>query len=160
GTSQNTVLGNYIGLNAAGTAAVPNASFQQGRSGIWILNGATGNTIGGLNSGDANVISGNASNGVHIQDPATTNNLVIGNHIGTNPAGTSAIANTLDGILIDQGANNNTIGGNVAGAGNVISGNALFGLEIAGGGTNSNWVAGNYIGTNAAGTAVIGNAGG
>ena len=62
--------------------------------------------------------------------------------------GTVAVANANDGVLIQSGAHNNTIGGNAAGTGNVISGNTTNGIEITGSGTNSNTVAGNYVGTN------------
>ena len=48
------VQGNFIGTNAAGTAALGN-----GAGGIDINSGATGNTIGGTAAGAANVIAGN-----------------------------------------------------------------------------------------------------
>src|SRR5262249_55454266 len=69
-------------------------------------------------------------------------NLIQGNMIGTNAAGTAALPNGHDGIDIVNSAGN-TIGGNGAGARNFISGNALANVEIAGRGSNSNWVAGN-----------------
>src|SRR5207245_2002030 len=86
-------------------------------------------------------------------------NLIKGNFIGTNAAGTAALANFGNGITISNSADN-TIGGNVSGAGNVISGNNQVGVEITGIGTNNNWVAGNFIGTNAPGTVALGNGGG
>ena len=42
-----TIRGNYIGTNAAGTAAVPNLI------GMNILNGSSGDTIGGSTAGEA-----------------------------------------------------------------------------------------------------------
>jgi hypothetical protein len=52
--SHNLVEGNYIGTNASGTAAIPNAA-----DGVFLLNGANRNTIGGTTSGTHNLISGN-----------------------------------------------------------------------------------------------------
>lgn len=83
------------------------------------------------------------------------NNVIQGNYIGTNAAGTGAIGNTNYGMLFDS-SDNNTIGGLAAGAGNVISGNGGRGMSIWNGSTG-NVVQGNLIGTNAAGTAALGN---
>ena len=55
------------------------------------------------------------------------------------------------------GPSNNTIGGTSAGAGNLISGNAGFGIFLSG---NQNLVAGNLIGTTATGLAALGNGAG
>jgi hypothetical protein len=68
-----------------------------------------------------------------------------------------------DGVVIKEGALNNTIGGDrtvgigPTGEGNVISGNG-HGVRIEGSGTMSNTIIGNYIGTDASGTVVISNA--
>ncbi len=48
GTTGNLVEGNYIGLNAAGTAALGNTGH-----GINISSQASGNTIGGTSAGTA-----------------------------------------------------------------------------------------------------------
>jgi hypothetical protein len=82
--------------------------------------------------------------------------VVAGNYIGTDATGTLDRGNTIDGIRIEGGATNNTIGGTNANQRNVISGNDARGIVIQGSGTNSNIVRGNYIGTNAAGTAATG----
>jgi len=66
GTTGNVAEGNYVGLNAAGTGAIPNAF-----SGGGIFNGATGNTIGGTAPGSGNVISGNTDQGLYIGNPGT-----------------------------------------------------------------------------------------
>ncbi len=58
------------------------------------------------------------------------------------------------------GGQENTVGGAVAGAGNVISGNGQLGVWLYGNSslnTSSNFVEGNLIGTNAMGMAVLGN---
>ncbi|HLL76958.1 MAG TPA: LamG-like jellyroll fold domain-containing protein, partial [Pyrinomonadaceae bacterium] len=53
GATGNQVSGNYVGTNAAGTAAVGN-----GGAGVFIILGATGNTVGGTAAGAGNIISG------------------------------------------------------------------------------------------------------
>jgi len=84
-------------------------------------------------------------------------NFVVGNYIGTNASGTSALANGGDGVSIQASSSNNVIGGNGAFR-NVISGNGGNGIGISSGSDN-NTVQGNYIGINAAGTASLGNSG-
>jgi hypothetical protein len=150
GGSGNTVKGNYIGTNAAGTAALPN-----GVQGVVIAAGAQNNTVGGSSAADRNVISGNGYN-VVISGVGTNGNAVKGNYIGTDAAGTAALLNGR-GVIIAGGAQNNTIGGNSAGERNVISGSNDLGVVITDAGTNGNTLKGNYIGTNATGTAAIPN---
>ena len=161
GTNTNQVAGNYIGLNALGKAAIANAD-----GGVQIYNGAQSNTIGGKTSTGRNIISGNTFQGVVIADPGTNSNLVDGNYIGLNAAGTAAVGNGLadtvnnyyyPGVGIFNGAQKNTIGGTVLGTPNVVSGNAGGGVSISGTGTNGNLVQGNFIGTNPAGTSAIAN---
>jgi hypothetical protein len=151
GTSGNVVEGDYIGTNAAGTAALGNTSF-----GVYLLAGASSNTIGGTAAGARNVISGNAIYGVLMQDSVTSGNVVAGNYIGTNPAGTTALGNSAHGVYIG-GASGNVVGGTAAGARNVISGNRYSGVILYGVGTTHNVVAGDYLGTNAAGNAALPN---
>ena len=161
GTNNNLIEGNYIGVNAAGSGALSNAF-----AGVWIHGGVQNNTIGGTTANARNVISGNKERGVLIVDSGTNGNLVQGNYIGLNAAGTSAIGNGFTnpgsdvfspGVDIFNGAQNNVIGGTVAGAGNVISGNAAGGITVSQANTNGNIIQGNFIGTNLAGTSAIGN---
>ena len=143
--------GNIIGLNAAGTAAIPN-QFE----GIAIFGTASSNTIGGTTAASPNIISGNIGSGISISGTGTKLNKVQHNLIGTNLTGTAAFPNNV-GIGIFGGATSNTIGGSTASTGNVISGNNFQGVTISGTGTKSNTVAGNFIGTNNAGTAALPN---
>ncbi len=152
GTGDNLVLGNRIGTNAAGTAALAN-----GTDGVYIITGASQNTIGSTISGAGNLISGNRSFGIDIESVGTTGNVVLGNSIGTDVAGTTAVANGLDGIFLANGASENTVGGTASGAGNLISGNLRTGVDIVSAGTSGNVLLGNSIGTNAAGTAALAN---
>lgn len=145
GTSAVTILGNWIGLNSTGLAAVGNLSY-----GIE-LNNSPNNTIGGSSSSSRNVIAGNSSYGIALTDVGSSGNQIKGNYIGTNHLGTAAIANT-GGISILSP--NNTIGGTSAGEGNLITGIGTFPLyQILISETEGNQVHGNLIGTNAAGTA-------
>ncbi len=154
GTKGNVVEGDDIGTNAAGNAALPN-----GNNGVDIVSGASYNTVGGTVAGSANVISGNAYNGVVIAFAGASDNLVEGNLIGTNAAGTAALPNGANGVEIQGGATNNTVGGATSAARNVISGNGSVGVLITDAGTNGNVVEGDDIGTNAAGTTAIANLG-
>jgi CSLREA domain-containing protein len=143
------VQGNRIGTNAAGTAAVPNGFY-----GVYV--NSTDNLIGGAAAGEGNLISGNTRGGVALTERTAQRNVVQGNRIGTNPAGTAALANGGSGVTIAEGSNN-TIGGTAAGAGNQISGNAAQGVIVVGVNATGNAVLGNLVGTNGAGTAAVAN---
>ncbi len=147
GASGNLVAGNLIGTNAAGTARLGN-----GVAGVAIFGVGQNNTVGGVAPGARNVISGNASDGVDIS--IGSGNLVLGNRIGTNAAGTAAVANGSAGVAILSSAN--TVGGAAPGAGNIISGNGTDGVEING--PTGILVQGNLIGLAADGTTALGNA--
>ena len=147
--SGNLIVGNLMGTNAAGTAAL--ANFLDGVT----LDSAPGNTVGGTASGTANVLSGNTQNGVQITGTTATANLVAGNFIGTDITGTFAIANAT-GVEIDSGASDNTIGGASGGARNFISGNAE-GVMVTGAATTGTLIAGNFIGTDLKGAFAVGN---
>jgi len=150
-TDNNVVSGNYIGTDVSGTLDLGNSDF-----GIHIGEGAKSNTIGGATVGEKNLISGNDS-GVSIRGEGTNNNKVCGNYIGTDVSGTLALANSVFGIRIIEGAKSNIIGGTTKGEKNIISGNANSGVVIGDLGTNNNMVCGNYIGTDVTGTATLGN---
>ncbi|MHB1354346.1 MAG: right-handed parallel beta-helix repeat-containing protein [Anaerolineae bacterium] len=149
----NRIQGNYVGLNADGTAAVPNAG------GFSISVKAYGNLIGGRSTeGEGNTISGNTGNGMYItsNDPHG-GNIVRGNKIGTNPAGTVAIPNTSDGILVERSPGNQ-IGGADPGLGNLVSGNLSDGITIYYSESVDNFVSANRIGVSSTGTP-LGNGG-
>ncbi len=153
----NSVSGCYIGTDETGTASVGNGS---NNAGVEIIGGANHNLIGGLTAAARNVISGSFASGISIHDSGTNNNVVEGNYIGLNAAGSATLANRGAGIEIVQGAQNNIVGGTTSAARNVISGNVQQGIVIVGSGTIGNFVQGNYIGLNAAGTSAAGNGSG
>src|SRR5207244_2916713 len=69
----------------------------------------------------------------------------------------AALGNNWTNVGIFGGAASNTIGGTVAGAGNVISASAADGVEIHDVGSSANLIAGNLIGTDKTGTVKLGN---
>jgi hypothetical protein len=144
GSDHNTVIGNYVGVGPNGTTAVAN-----GGNGIVIADGAAYNTVGGAGSGEGNVISSNTYHGVAIWDPGTDSNQVMGNLIGTNAQGTSALANGSSGVALDNGAELNTIGGATVAAGNLIAYNTWDGVTVHGSTTRRNTISHNAITANA-----------
>ncbi|MDT4966095.1 MAG: hypothetical protein QOJ64_832 [Acidobacteriota bacterium] len=146
GATGNTIQGNHIGTNAAGTAAVSNAQY-----GVALFNNVSNTTIGGTKVEARNIISGNSSEGIYA-DTTSSGNTVQGNFIGTTFDGSGALGN-VGGVRIY--GNNNVIGGvsTTPGQppGNVIS-TIYTGVFAFGSGTQ---IQGNLIGTNAAGTAKL-----
>jgi hypothetical protein len=149
-TTGELVEGNFIGTDATGTSRRGN------HGGILFVDGHA-NQVGGLSPDTRNVISGNGGSGVYLLGAGTVNNLVQGNYIGTDATGTVALGNAGQGVLVADGASNNTIGGAAAGAGNVIAGNSYGGIVLSGSGTRGNLVQANRIGTDATGSAALGN---
>jgi uncharacterized repeat protein (TIGR01451 family) len=151
----NLVEGNEIGVDATGAAALSN-----GGDGVAII--TAGNTVGGTSAGAANVISGNAQEGVSIGSSSATaaGNLVEGNFIGTDLTGTHAVGNGSVGVDIgtNTGGYNNTIGGTTVAARNIISGNKAEGVELGDAGSG-NVIESNAIGTDASGVNPLPNTG-
>jgi hypothetical protein len=166
----NSILGNFIGVNAAGTTRMPNGTFPSSGDGIRIVN-ASNNQIGSPNPADRNIASGNALDGIHIEGtlvtPAT-GNIIQGNFVGLAadgkssvgnrtepaPAAGTAEGNNLFGIEI-SGGNLNTVGGPAAGARNVVGFNDA-GIEVDNGG-QQNVIQGNFSGLGADGVTAAGN---
>jgi hypothetical protein len=139
----NVVEGNLIGTDSTGMVAVGNTV------GVLVDSGAVVNTVGGTSSGAGNVISGNTSAGVLIE----------GNLIGTNAAGTTALANAT-GVEVLSSATDNIIGGETAASANVISGNIHYGIQADGSTTTGNILANNWVGTGAGGNGSVPNGSG
>jgi hypothetical protein len=164
------VEGNFIGINPAGTAAMPN-----GNNGIQA--NATNIRVGGSTPAQRNVVSGNVQTGISFSASSFTGTTVLaasgsgaivtGNYVGTNSAGTSAVSNGSNGVAIS--AANGRVGGTTADERNVVSGNIGSGVSIgtalftgatapaaSGAGTI---VSGNYIGVDATGMIAVANTG-
>ena len=146
------VFGNYIGTNAAGTAALKNVKAGIAVDGI-------GHTIGSPEEGNRNLISGNGGPGIAVLSTAT--GIVIqNNYIGTDISGMGALGNEAGiEVGVGTGATGVKIGGAVPALapneGNLISGNRGDGVLLF----NGAQVWGNKIGTDAAGTGSLGNGG-
>lgn len=149
---ENAIMGNLIGTALGGTKALGNVS-----AGIGITDAAN-NQIGGMTADARNLISANGfpanNGGVFILGSKATGNKFFGNFVGTDVTGQLAIPNRYEGFYI-VGANSNIIGGDLAGAGNLISGNFTRGLRI----TNSccNQFSGNFFGTRLDGDTALAN---
>lgn len=137
GTSNNSIIGNLVGTNAAGLADLGN-----GASGFRI--DSSGNTVGGAEIGEGNVLSGNDDNGIRI---GGDENVIIGNLVGVDQTGVNPLGNTNRGIYI-VGGSNNVIGGE---RGNFVSSNGLEGIGISQAAATGNAILGNFIGGAAAG---------
>jgi len=138
---QNTVQGNYLGLDASGNAA------GNLYTGVYIKSKANNNMIGGDLVAERNIISGNGQSGIEIYDVDTDDNYIMGNYIGTTPDGMSALSNGTQGVLIKRGAKNNII------LENIISANQ-FGVVISSNVGDLNSTSDNIIESNGIGIAV------
>ena len=76
--------------------------------------------------------------------------------IGTDKTGSADLGNGDDGVLLDNSATANTVGGTTTAARNVISTNVI-GVEFEDAGTTGNLVEGNLLGTDSSGTNPLGN---
>jgi parallel beta-helix repeat protein len=142
----NTVQGCYVGLDPSGTTAAPN---NDGVSDDAYTNVPVGNTIGGANPAEGNVISGNDLD-VRSRGYGVT---IRGNIIGLNAAGTAALSDNSATLLIGETPSDNYTS---VIAGNVISGSRADGIQA--GGVNHVRITGNLIGTDITGAHAIPNA--
>lgn len=146
------IVGNRIGLDATGTAALGNVG-----GGI-LARGSSSLLVGGTTTARRNVISGNGDStsglGDGVRLEGAQNVQILGNYIGVDAVtGSVAISNVAAGISVD--ADDVAIGDGTAAGRNVISGNGTQGIAIIGGANAV--VAGNYIGTSANGQVGTGN---
>ncbi len=148
--NDNAVIGNFVGLDPTGRRAVANGD------GICVEGRAANNRIGGTERGQRNVVSGNVAYGIDLFGWGVRGNRILGNYVGTDHTGRRAVANTY-GVLFDDRAHENVLGGLAEGAGNVISGNTAFGAYFYNNGTRRNVCIGNKIGTDVTGTRAVGN---
>jgi hypothetical protein len=137
--SANGIRSNFIGLNAAGTAMLPN-----GRHGVFADIGANATRI------DDNLIAGNVGNGVYVLDNVFSfGGSILGNGIGVGIGGV-ALGNGGHGVHVGGTARGMTLGrraafvplstpsiANNAGAGVFIEGTAILDISVAPVGNNA-----------------------
>ena len=150
GSNNQTIQGNWIGLNAAGTAAAANAASgicrrQQHRQPDRRHHG------GGAQRDLGQCAAGHLFRCCqHQHDLRQLHRHQRRRHGDVN--GTmSNLAQS--GIFVSNGSSGNVIGGTTAAARNVISGNNHYGFEFLGATTQNNLLQGNYIGTDVHGAA-------
>jgi CSLREA domain-containing protein len=144
----------YLGEGSDGSTIEGNLLLP-GSRGYGVFIETSGNTIGGTAPAARNVISGGQT-GVRIDGGG---NVIQGNLIGTDAAGTGANGNSDYGIWLVGPAN--TAGGTSPGAGNVISANShgIY-LTTSAASVDQTVIQGNLIGTDVTGTAALGNGAG
>lgn len=150
-----SVLGNLIGTDAAGTAALGN------RNGVFAEGGGISGQsfqylVGDGSAGGRNVISGNGEDGVFfssVRSVPTRDSRIQGNYIGTDVGGELPLGNGRAGVhqelTVPDGEPGVSveIGGVVAGQGNRIRFNATQGILVR---RAKNAVRGNQVDGNAA----------
>jgi CSLREA domain-containing protein len=123
--TQNTVEGNRIGVNASGTAAIPNTL-----AGVAVF--SNNNYIGTSAAGVVQIISGNTREGVYVQSSS-------GNFVGqTNEIGVASdlstpLGNGLQGVMLNGASNTRVYATTIAyngGAGVAVTGASATGNRI------------------------------
>ena len=140
-SSGNTIQGNYVGTNAAGTARLDNVGAGIGIDGDPGV-GSDNNLIGGAVAGAGNLCSGGGTEGIYVSVDSN-GNTIQGNVIGRRADGTLPIANLAEGIKIQSPGN--IVGGDTPAKGNLISGNGTTGVRIENNVATGNAVLGNRI---------------
>jgi parallel beta-helix repeat protein len=149
GASETQVADNRIGLR-------PDGSTIAGNKFHGIVCDGTNDVIGGSSPTFRNIISGNMRHGIVLGDQSPSSGTAIqGNYIGLTPAGTDTRPNGQTGIVCD--GSGVVIGGDLAGSGNVISANGVFGIEVTGYHDPGVTIQNNLVGTSPTGNLALGN---
>ena len=158
--------------DASNTTVESNFITGNGGYGIWLRPGAADNLVNGNaiesnglvglfiqgpgNDVVDNVISGNIGAGVRIAGNDADENTVRANYIGTNSDATEENGNSQQGIVVQTGADETTIGGFGLGDANYVSGNDGAGIVIND--SENAYVLFNFVGEGSTG-ADLGNGG-
>lgn len=108
GSGETFILGNFIGTDVAGGAAVAN------EGGISINEGVRHNFVGGTSAAERNVINGNGG-GVDLFNGGVEYNMILGNYLGTDVTGKKLLGNRWNGVSISDSSSRNFLQGNVIG---------------------------------------------
>lgn len=153
------IKGNYIGLDKNGD---PISGASASGTGIY-ASSPKGVQIGGASAGEGNVISGNNSNGMQLTASSSGANVTVyGNIVGLKPDGVTAAPNAIGIYITNQGSPTGSyhVGGASAGQGNLVSGNATYGIRIGasvGSTAYPIYIQGNKVGTAADGVTAVPN---
>lgn len=134
GTTNNSIIGNYIGTDVTGTQAT-SYSYNGGR-GIMMEDGVSNNILSG------NVIGNNRQGGIEIAHSYTVDNQILNNRVGVGVNG-SNIGNNRFGIMVN--GSHNKIGPN-----NIIANNQFPGFKIERNDADYNTITRNAIYNNGA----------
>ena len=140
--SNSLVAGNLVGTDISGLHLL-----MPPGAGSMNTGGGANNVVGGTAAGARNVFT-------DMLFVSGIGNQIQGNFVGLDVTGTIVINTNSGGIMFNTSANNNTVGGSAAGAGNRIGGAINAGIDINGDG---NIVQGNQVGTDSTGTIRLAN---
>jgi len=151
-SSDNVIEGNFFATDPAGTTFL-------GFGYTTVRADGARNRIGGTAPASRNVFAGTGGTKAGTLMIQGTDNVVQGNYIGVDATGAAALPPNVATNCIEVGltgaATNTLIGGDAAGAGNVIfAGN--IGINLHSNGSSGATIQGNHIGVNAAGDAALG----
>lgn len=154
GSQNNNLVGNTIGTDDTGLQSIGNLE-----DGIQIASGAHNTQVFGTQTAHC-IISGNNHNGVLISGYGSANNRVFNCAVGLADDGLTPLPNAQSGLLVENGASNNQFG--LPSQGNVVAGNAAYGIVIGPPSTTlvptvGNSVTDNTIGLGGEGTALAPN---
>lgn len=153
GTQLNRIQGNYIGTTVDGEKGIEKDG-QFTKDGIFILEGANSNLVGGDGPGEGNLICSTKGGGA-VRIEGSDGNVIQGNLMGSNKTGTVVISSCGTGVRIMDKAKDNLVGGTTAGAGNLIVGATEMGIHLLD--TTGNIIQRNYIGCDITGVKALGN---
>ena len=145
--ARNHVVGNFIGTDPTGTFSDSSGGV---RLGVRMVDGAHHNVIGRPNLADRNVITGNRTWGLRVEQNNTDYNVIQNNIVGLRPDGSDDLPQG-GGIDVQFGAEYTLIGGNAQYEHNVFSGLNTAGVDNSHSSFNNRTI-GNYIGTDLTGT--------
>lgn len=153
GANNNIVRGNYIGLCADGITKIIGAGQS---TGVFLWNGCASNTIGGVNAGEGNVMSGNSFQGQNSNSNVGPGNIFLGNIVGPQANGVSVVAGNNQILGFNLNSAGTLIGNGTVGGRNIISANTSIGIYHALITVTGTIIKGNYIGPGSNGLAIPG----
>jgi len=145
GGSGHLIAGNLLGMDSEGNVAT--------LQGMAIGINGSASSIGGVEPAARNIIVGSSYIWAVSMGPGPGHRFQ-GNFVGVGPDGRTPFPNLQTGVLVDSPGG--LVGGSAPGAGNLISGNTLAGLQIG----SDTVIEGNAFGTDLSGTILLGNNGG